>query len=100
MKYSNSSLATYVRLSPNHSGPRNSELKYITPHCVVGHCSVEGVAELFANPARQASSNYAIDDTGKIALIVEECNRSWCSSSAENDHAAITCEIASDTTPP
>ena len=37
---------------------------------------------------------------GSIGLSVEECNRSWCSSSSSNDHRAITIEVASDTQHP
>jgi len=33
-------------------------------------------------------------------MIVEEKNRSWCSSSSDNDNRAITIECASDTTHP
>lgn len=33
-------------------------------------------------------------------MYVEEKNRSWCTSSAANDHRAITIEVASDTTEP
>ena len=100
MTFSNSSLVTHVNLSPNHSGQRVYDISIITPHCVVGHATVDGLGELFANPARQASSNYGIDDQGRVGMYVEERNRSWCSSSYENDQAAITVELASDATPP
>ena len=41
MTYTNSSLVSYTRLSPNHSGQRTHAIDRITPHCVVGQCSVE-----------------------------------------------------------
>lgn len=100
MGYSNSSLVSHVRLSPNNSGQRVYEITRITPHCVVGHATVEGLGELFANPSRQASSNYGIDDQGRVGMYVEEKNRSWCSSSYDNDQRAVTIEVASDTTDP
>ena len=100
MEFSNSPLVSHTHLSPNHSGPRVYDISIITPHCVVGHATVEGLGELFANPARQASSNYGIDDQGRVGMYVEEKNRSWCSSSYENDQRAITIELASDTTEP
>ena len=42
----------------------------------------------------------AIGKDGKIALCVEEKNRSWCSSSNANDQRAVTIECASDKTHP
>ena len=72
----------------------------ITPHCVVGQCSVETLGEIFYPTSRQASSNYGIGVDGRIAMYVEEKNRSWCSSSNANDQRAITIECASDTTEP
>ena len=39
MAYTNSSLVSYTKLSPNHSGERTHSIDRITPHCVVGQCS-------------------------------------------------------------
>lgn len=100
MAFTNSSLATVKIMSPNHSGQRTHDIDTITIHCVVGQCSAESLGNLFASANRKASSNYGIGYDGKIGLYVEEKNRSWCSSSAENDHRAITIEVASDTTHP
>lgn len=100
MAYTNSPLVKYTKLSPNHSGQRNHEIDTITIHCVVGQCSVETLGEIFAPVSRQASCNYGIGSDGRIGLYCEEKNRSWCSSSASNDHRAITIEVASDTTHP
>jgi len=93
---SNSGLVSVTILSPNHSGPRGHTIDRITPHCVVGQCTAEALGNLFANPNRSASSNYGIGYDGKIGLYVEEKNRSWCSSSTENDDRAVTIECASD----
>lgn len=97
---SNSSLVSYTRLSPNHSGKRTHVVDRITPHCVVGQCSVETLGEIFAPSSRQASCQYGIGVDGRVGMYVEEENRSWCSSSNANDQRAITIECASDTTAP
>lgn len=99
MAYTNSSLVKYTSLSPNHSGQRTHSIDRITPHCVVGQLTAEGICACFPK-GREASCNYGIGKDGKIALCVEEKNRSWCSSSAENDQRAVTIECASDSTAP
>ena len=93
---SNSKLVSYTRLSPNHSGTRTHSIDRITPHCVVGQLSVETLGSIFAPTARMASSNYGIGTDGRVGMYVEEKNRSWCSSSNENDQRAVTIECASD----
>ena len=90
----------YTKLSPNHSGPRNHRIDRITPHAAVGQLSVEALGNIFFQKARQASCNYAIGADGRVALIVEEQNRSWCSSNRENDQRAVTIECACDPKPP
>lgn len=91
-----SSLVDYIQWSPNHSGQRTHKIDRITPHSVVGQAAVETLGNLFANPARQASSNYGVGYDGKIGCYVPEEYRSWCSSSNANDQRAITIEIATD----
>ncbi len=91
---SNSSLVSYVRRSPNHSGPRTHKIDMVSIHCMAGDLSVETCGELFADSSRQASSNYGIGSDGRIALYVDEGNRSWCTSSASNDDRAVTIEVA------
>ncbi len=54
----------------------------------------------FISTSRQASCNYGIGTDGRISMSVEEKNRSWCSSSRENDQRAVTIECASDKTAP
>ena len=100
MGYTNSSLATVKVLSPNHSGQRNHEIDTITIHCVVGQLTAKRIGEIFQSESKKASSNYGIGCDGSIGLYVEERNRSWCSSSASNDHRAVTIEVASDKTEP
>ena len=91
---SNSKLVCYTRLSPNHSGKRNHKIDTVSIHCMAGNLSVETCGELFAAPSRQASSNYGIGSDGRIALYVEEANRSWCTSSGSNDNRAVSIEVA------
>jgi hypothetical protein len=93
-------MVAYKKLSPNHSGQRTHSIDRITPHCVVGQCTAEGLGEWFEKTSTQASSNYGIDKDGRVGLYVEEKNRSWCSSSSANDQRAITIECASDTSEP
>lgn len=96
----NSPLIDYTRISPNKTQSRNHVIDTITIHCVVGQCSVETLGSIFASTTKQASSNYGIGTDGRIGMYVEEKDRSWCSSSASNDHRAITIECASDTRHP
>ena len=100
MAYTNSSMVSYTRLSPNHSGQRTHSIDRITPHCVVGQLSAESICGCFTSPPRQASCNYGIGMDGKVSLCVEEKNRSWCSSSNANDQRAVTIECASNKTEP
>lgn len=100
MAYTNSSMVSYTKLSPNHSGQRTHSIDRITPHCVVGQCSVETLGNIFYPTSRQASCNYGIGPDGRVGMYVEERNRSWCSSSNANDQRAVTIECASDTTEP
>lgn len=97
---SNSPLVSYTRISPNRTSPRNHSIDRITIHCVVGQVTVERLGEIFAPESRKASANYGIGKDGKIGMYVEEKDRSWCSSSRDNDHRAVTIEVASDTTHP
>lgn len=97
--YSNSPLVVYTKLSPNHSGRRTHDIDRISPHCVVGQLSCETICDCF--PAgRGASCNYGIGTDGRIAMCVEEKNRSWCTSSSANDQRAVTIECASDKSQP
>jgi hypothetical protein len=93
---SNSKLISYTKLSPNRTKPRNHAIDTITIHCMAGNATVEGCGDWFAKESTQASSNYGVGTDGRIALYVDECDRSWCSSNAANDHRAVTIEVAND----
>ena len=93
---SNSSLVKYTKISPNKTNPRDHAIDTITIHCVVGQVSVERLGEIFAPTSKKASANYGIGSDGRVGMYVEEKDRSWCSSNADNDNRAITIECASD----
>ncbi len=93
---SNSPLVNYTKISPNSSNPRKSGIKKITIHHMAGNLSVETCGQVFAPASRQASSNYGIGTDGRVGMYVEEKNRAWTSSSPDNDHQAITIEVAND----
>ena len=107
---SNSGLVCYTKLTPNHSGQRTHSIDRISPHCVVGQLSCESICGCFPKAVydiegklisgREASCNYGIGFDGRISLCVEEKNRSWCTSSKENDQRAVTIECASDRVEP
>lgn len=96
----NSPLVSFTRISPNSNNPRNHKIDTITIHHMAGNLTVESLGATFADPNRQASSNYGVGTDGRIGLYVDEANRSWCSSSRENDHRAITIEVANDSREP
>lgn len=95
--FSNSKYVNYTLISPNRNSPRVYGINRITPHCVVGQCSVEGLGWLFYDTDRQACSNYGIGADGRVGMYAPESDRSWCSSSWDNDQKAVTIECASDT---
>ncbi len=99
MEYTNSSLVDCEIKSPNNSGRRTHDIDRITPHCVVGQLSAEGIGSCFPQ-GKEASCNYGIGKDGRVCLIVDEADRSWCSSSEENDQRAVTIECASDVSEP
>lgn len=99
-KYTNSPLATYINVTEHRTSPRNHDIDTITIHCVVGQCTAKSCVDYFKTTTRECSSNYVVGRDGSIGISVEERDRSWCTSSRENDHRAVTIEVASDTTEP
>ena len=108
---SNSSLVSYIAMSPFYTAPRNHKIDMIIIHCMAGNFSVETCGNIFQRAGRNASSNYGIGSDGRIALYVDEANRAWCSggkdkygkvirvngiSGADIDHRAISIEVAND----
>ena len=100
MGYSNSPLVSCTILTDSHSGIRGHNIDRITPHCIVGQWTAERGCYFLADERHDASCNYVLGTNGDIGLCVEEKNRSWCSSSRENDDRAVTIECASDLSEP
>lgn len=90
---SNSKLVDLVYKSPNYN-KRKGKISKITVHHTAGVVSAKTLGEIFAPKSREASCNYGIGSDGKVVLIVDEANRSWCSSNAANDHVAVTIEVS------
>lgn len=97
---SNSNLICYTKISPNKTVCTDKINDTVSIHCMAGQLSVETCGKLFADPKRLASSNYGIGSDGRIALYVEEKDRSYCTSNRANDMRAVTIEVASDSKPP
>jgi len=92
-----SPLVTIEKISPNKNIPRKAFVRRLTPHCVAGNLTVETTLGLKAfQSGGSSSTSYAIGSDGRRGLGVEETNRPWTSSSATNDHEAITFEIANN----
>ncbi len=97
---SNSPLVTYTNITKNKASPRNHAIDTITIHCIVGQWTAKQGCDYFATTDRECSANYIVGKDGSIGLSVDEKDRSWCTSSRENDNRAITIEVASDTEHP
>lgn len=95
---SNSKLAKLTKLSPNYNPREGVKIDTITIHHCAGVLSAPTIGNIFANRSRQASCNYGIGNDGTIILIVDEANRSWCSSNRANDYRAITIEVSNSAT--
>lgn len=89
-----SSLANMGFMDATHHsyGRSGYNICKFTPHYMAGNLTLEQCVGCWVN--RDASSNYGIDSDGNIACFVEEENRAWTSSSADNDNQAITVEVA------
>ena len=94
---SKSPLATvFVAADPsNYTKGRSKVVTDVTIHHMAGNLSVETCGLVFQNG--KASANYGIGSDGRVGMYVEEHNRAWTSSNADNDHQAITIEVANDT---
>lgn len=104
-----SGLATYIKVSPNKTVPKKYKVDTITIHCFVGQVTAKEGADYFANPKRGASANYVVGKNGDISGCVDELHRAWTTggniknnglTGAENDHRAVTIEVACDAKEP
>lgn len=91
---SNSSLVDLVSYSPNHSGRRTHPITKIAIHHTAGVLTAAGIGSVFKSRSRKASCNYGIGNEAKIVLVVDEDNRSWCTSSSWCDNRAVTIEVS------
>ena len=91
-----SPLVSMTKVSPNRTSPRNHTIDTISIHCYVGQASIESMANWLCNPGAKASANYGIGSDGRIIALMDENDRSWCTSSRSNDNRAVTIECASD----
>lgn len=102
-KFTNSPLATYVKISPYKNSPENRNqrtepISKITIHHMAGVGSVEAFGEIVTKPGRNMSANYAIGNDGRIGRYLEESDRAWTSNSKWNDQRAITIEVSNSKT--
>lgn len=96
----NSPLATYTRITNNKTTMSNKVLERVSIHCFVGQVTAKRGVDYFATTDRQCSSTYVVGYDGSIGCSVDEKDRSWCTSSSDNDKRAITIEVASETVDP
>lgn len=102
---SNSPLVVYTKISPNKTTGRNAPLSRFSVHCMAGNLTIETCGQVFQNTQKtpvdkRASSNYGVGSDGRIGMYVEEKDRSWCTSNADNDNRAVTIEVANCTGAP
>ena len=96
---SNSSLVSYVKLSPHYRSRGGNKISKITIHHMAGNLSVETCGNVFQGKSA-ASANYGIGSDGRIALYVDEANRAITSSNTANDNVAVTIEVANNSGAP
>lgn len=95
-----SPLVSIVGSSVHTSGKRKNAIHRITVHCAVSMANLETMVAYFRRNDRGASCNYCIGPDGRIAAILGEEYRSYCSSSDKNDEQAICIECACATNYP
>lgn len=101
---SESTLASYVRYSPNCTKPRNGTIKGVAIHCTAGgrNLPAQSFADMDRFARKQnngASCHYVVGGDGSIAQVCKEENRAWCTSN-KIDHQLVTIEVASDAANP
>lgn len=93
-----STLVDFVSLSPNRTAPREAQIDTITLHHTAGVLSAKRLADIFMPRSRNASCSYGVGNDGRVFCGVDENNRPWTTSSANNDKRAITFEISNCST--
>ena len=97
MGYTNSSLVTYTRISPNRNSPRNQPITKITIHHMASILSAEQCGRIFQG-SRQASAHYGIGNDGRIAQYVDESNTAWANGHWDSNCKAVTIETSNNAT--
>ena len=94
-----SGLASQKRdFGTKNSNARKSKVSKITIHHMAGDMGAYNCANMHYNG--NCSANYYIGSDGKICGGVREDRRAWTSSSPDNDHQAITYEVANNSGAP
>ena len=88
----------HVDFGAKNSNPRNNSIRKITIHHMAGNLGAVSCAQMHRNGS--CSANYYIGSDGTICSGVAENRRAWTSSSAANDHQAITYEVANNSGAP
>ena len=103
--FTNSKLATYVRISPFKHPNRYDEttqiyhtIKKITWHHMAGILSCEEFGNIVTRSGRNMSATYCVDKDARIGRFLDESDRPWTSSSRSNDFQAVTIEISNSKT--
>ena len=97
--YEGSSLASsWVNFGSKNSNERKSKIRKITIHHMAGNMGATSCANMHKNGS--ASANYYIGTDGTIVGGVRENRRAWTSSNGDNDHQAITFEVANNSGAP
>lgn len=97
---SNSSLANVKIWSPNYTTVPNKKIDTIVLHHMAGNMTVESCGYMFANPSRQASSQYGVGTDGRIGQYVDEMHRAWTTGNYYIDARSATIECANDSGAP
>ena len=110
MAFSNSTLVSLTKLSPNKSKRTSDKIDMIVVHCYAARVSIETALNNFAKSSSGHSSQYVIGEDGRIGQSVEEKDRAWTTggkdkngkviynhgySGAMIDHRAVTIECSS-----
>ena len=99
--FTNSPLATLRRIrNSNRNAPRNQPITKITWHHAAGVMNSQNLLNWGHDPRCTGSWQYGIGNDGIIHQLINESDRAWTSSSAANDHQAITIEVANSTGTP
>ena len=94
-----SSLATITTLKTTQCTiPRNKPITKITIHHAAGVLNGANLQGWGRGPNCGASWHYGIGNDGVIGQLIDERNRPWTSSSAANDHQAVTIEVSNSAT--